>query len=102
MLAEGSADGAVVFVFGLVPAALLLLAALAMQRAATSLTQYCRQPGGTAPGSPQRSAALTWSQQRSIAYRFSRLQTHDGDRASARVPCGNRERNQGGQPAFLP
>jgi hypothetical protein len=34
MLGDGSADGAVVFVFGLVPAALLFLAAFAMQRRA--------------------------------------------------------------------
>jgi hypothetical protein len=36
MLGDGSADGAVVFVFGLVPAALLFLAAFAMQRRAHS------------------------------------------------------------------
>jgi hypothetical protein len=34
MLGDGSADGAIVFVFGLVPAALLFLAAFAMQRRA--------------------------------------------------------------------
>jgi TIR domain len=46
MMGDGSADGAVVFVFGLVPAALLFLAAFAMQR--------------RAPGSMPVSAAAEW------------------------------------------
>jgi hypothetical protein len=61
MLAEGSADGSVVFVFGLIPAALLFLAAFAMQRGATSLAQYRGQPGVAAPSSPEPNVAATSS-----------------------------------------